>query len=345
MKVRPATHADLDGIYRVHVDAIRQLCKLHYTPEEIEARVGGLEPGAHRIDAENVRFFVAVDDAQEVLGFAVLDVGQSEVKAVYVHPTAAQRGIGGALLREVEETARRHGLTVLHLDASLNSVEFYLRAGYVDLENRRHVLRSEVSIRCVAMSKSLAPEAVVVRAQPEMPVYLVPYDESWPAAFETERAAIDEAVGGRVIAIEHFGSTAIAGMMAKPIIDIMVPVADITVAPSLFDPLELLGYHYFPYDEHLTPERRWFCKPTRSHRTHHLHLVEANSRRHRDSLAFRDFLREHPSEADRYLSLKRELAARFPDDREAYTGGKGEFIRGILEKARARERKDLDARR
>jgi GrpB-like predicted nucleotidyltransferase (UPF0157 family) len=188
------------------------------------------------------------------------------------------------------------------------------------------------------MSKSLAPDAVVVRAQPEMPVYLVPYDESWPAKFETERAAIDAAVGERIIGVEHFGSTAIAGMMAKPVIDIMALVADITVAPTLFDPLELLGYHYFPCDEHLTPERRWFCKPTRLHRTHHLHLVEVNSPRYRDSLAFRDFLRENPSDAHRYLSLKRDLAARFPDDREAYTHGKSEFIKGIFEKARPRER-------
>jgi GrpB-like predicted nucleotidyltransferase (UPF0157 family) len=269
----------------------------------------------------------------------VLDVGQSEVKAVYVHPTAARRGIGAALLHEVEEAARRRGLTVLHLDASLNSVEFYFGARYIEGERRRHVLRSGVAIRCVPMIKTLVPDAVVVPVQPEMPVYLVPYDESWPAEFETERAAIDGAVGERILAVEHFGSTAIAGMMAKPIIDIMVLVADITLAPSLFDPLELLGYHYFPNDEHVTPERRWFCKPTRLHRTHHLHVVEANSRRHRDSLAFRDFLREHPGEADRYLSLKRELATRFPDDREAYTGGKGEFVRGILEKAWARERK------
>jgi GrpB-like predicted nucleotidyltransferase (UPF0157 family)/GNAT superfamily N-acetyltransferase len=337
VKVRPATHADLDGIFRVHVDAVRQLCKLHYTPEEIEAWVGRLRPGAHRTDVENVIFLVAVDDAQAVLGFTVLDVGQSEVKAVYVHPTAARRGIGAALLREAEAAARRHGLTVLHLDASLNSVEFYFGARYIEGERRRHLLRSGIAIRCVPMIKSLVSGAVVVPVQPEMPVFLVPYDESWPAEFETERAAIGAAVGERILAVEHFGSTAIAGMMAKPIIDIMVLVADITVAPSLFDPLELLGYHYFPHDEEVTPERRWFCKPSRVHRTHHLHVVEANSPRQRDSLAFRDFLRGHPSDADRYLSLKRELAARFPDDREAYTGGKAEFIRGILEKARARD--------
>jgi GrpB-like predicted nucleotidyltransferase (UPF0157 family) len=160
-----------------------------------------------------------------------------------------------------------------------------------------------------------------------MPIYLVPYDDSWPGRFEEERSAIVGALGERAVAIEHIGSTAIPRIMAKPVIDVLVVIADISDAPVLFDPLEGLQYHYFPYDEGKTPERRWFCKPNQTDRTHHLHLVETGSPRHRDSLAFRDFLRGHPEEVTRYESLKRNLAARFPDDREAYTEGKAEFVR------------------
>lgn len=74
----------------------------------------------------------------------------------------------------------------------------------------------------------------------------------------------------------------------------------------------------------------WFCKPHPSRRTHHLHLVPAGSARFRDELAFRDVLRADPATAARYAKLKRELAARFERDREAYTDAKAEFIRGML---------------
>src|SRR5882672_925427 len=96
--VRPATHADLDGICRVHVDAVRGLCRLHYTPAEIEAWVGQLRSGAHREGVDKHLFFVAVSDDGAVAGFAVLDRDRREIKAVYVHPGAARRGVGAALL-------------------------------------------------------------------------------------------------------------------------------------------------------------------------------------------------------------------------------------------------------
>jgi GrpB-like predicted nucleotidyltransferase (UPF0157 family)/GNAT superfamily N-acetyltransferase len=333
MKIRHATHADLEGICRVHVDAVRGLCTLHYTAPELEAWVGHLRPGAHSSDIDAKVFFVAVDEREAVLGFSVLDSSKGEVRAVYVHPTAARIGVGAALLRRVEETALERGLVRLLLDASLNSVEFYFRAGYMPVEARRHQLRSGVALRCIVMAKSLGPANGLLRTAPEMPVYLVPYDESWPTRFEEERLAISGALGERAVAVEHIGSTSIPGMMAKPIIDVLVSIARIADAPTLFDPLEGLKYHYSPYDEERTPERRWFCKPNRARRTHHLHLVEAGSRWHRDSLEFRNFLREDRGEAARYEALKLDLATRFRDDREAYTEGKTAFVRKVLERA------------
>ena len=77
----------------------------------------------------------------------------------------------------------------------------------------------------------------------------------------------------------------------------------------------------------------WFCKPDPGRRTHHLHLVPHGSRRYREELAFRDRLRADAGAAQRYAALKRELAARLGDDRDAYTEAKGDFIRAALEEA------------
>lgn len=165
------------------------------------------------------------------------------------------------------------------------------------------------------------------------PIQLATPDPSWPAQFEHERAALDEAIGEWVCGrIHHVGSTAVPGLDAKPIIDILAGVHDLDTARACFGPLTDLGYLYAPY---LPEEMHWFCKPHPARRTHHLHLVPVGSQRYRDELAFRDRLRGDPQVAGRYVSLKRELAERHRDDREAYTEAKSAFVQAILGSERA----------
>jgi GrpB-like predicted nucleotidyltransferase (UPF0157 family) len=169
------------------------------------------------------------------------------------------------------------------------------------------------------------------RGRPEEPIRLVPHDPSWPGKFEAERELLEEAIGPWIVGgIHHIGSTAVPGLEAKPVIDIMVGVRGLEESQACFEPLARLGYVHFPY---LPEERHWFCKPDPAARTHHLHLVPAGSRRFRDHLAFRDRLRADPELARRYAGLKRELAARFEHDREAYTSGKDDFVRRALAEA------------
>jgi len=161
------------------------------------------------------------------------------------------------------------------------------------------------------------------------PIRLVPPDPSWATRFELERAALQGAIGEWVCGgIHHVGSTAVPGLEAKPIIDILAGVGDLETARASFEPLADLGYLYSPY---LTGEMHWFCKPDPSHRTHHLHLVPVGSRRYKEELAFRDCLRADPTLADEYANLKRNLAARFTHNREGYTDAKSEFIRMALD--------------
>ncbi len=170
-----------------------------------------------------------------------------------------------------------------------------------------------------------------------MPVYLVDFDPAWPQMFESEASDIRSALGNAVLAVEHIGSTAMPGMRAKPVIDIMVLIEDIAAALTCIELLEPLDYHYYPYALDRTPERRWFCKPGLENRTHHLHLVEAGTEFHREHVLFRDYLIRDGDVAAEYLALKESLAVRFPADREAYTEGKTEFIRAVLERVRAPE--------
>ncbi len=174
----------------------------------------------------------------------------------------------------------------------------------------------------------LGDPVVVYRLQRDEPIRLAPYDPSWPNRFAQEQAALDEAIrswatGG----IHHVGSTAVPGLDAKPIIDILVGVDSLEASQACFGPLAKLGYLYAPYQAN---EMHWFCKPHPSRRTHHLHLVPTDSSRFRDELAFRDRLRASPEAAEEYAALKRDLAERFGDDREAYTDAKTAFISRVL---------------
>ena len=160
------------------------------------------------------------------------------------------------------------------------------------------------------------------------PVTIVPYDSAWPSRFEEERAALRHAIGGWVTGrIHHVGSTAVPGLEAKPVIDILAGVADLERSRDCLPRLEALGYLYAPYR---AEEMHWLCKPHPSRRTHHLHLVPTGSKRFRDELAFRDRLRSDSEVAAEYAALKHKLARRFRFDREAYTEAKAGFICGKL---------------
>jgi GrpB-like predicted nucleotidyltransferase (UPF0157 family) len=119
----------------------------------------------------------------------------------------------------------------------------------------------------------------------------------------------------------------VPGLDAKPVLDILVGVEDLETSRACFEPLAELGYLYAPYR---SEDMHWFCKPHPSRRTHHLHLIPTSSPRYLDELAFRDRLRADPDLAREYAALKRDLAARFPDDRDAYTDAKADFIQAAL---------------
>jgi GrpB-like predicted nucleotidyltransferase (UPF0157 family) len=160
------------------------------------------------------------------------------------------------------------------------------------------------------------------------PIRVVAYDRSWPSRFEDERAALEESIGRWVTGgVHHVGSTAVPGLDAKPVIDILVGVESLASSRACFAPLAGLGYLYAPYRE---TEMHWFCKPDRSRRTHHLHLVPAHSRRFQDELMFREILRARPDVASDYVALKRRLADSHASDREAYTEGKAPFVAKAL---------------
>lgn len=134
------------------------------------------------------------------------------------------------------------------------------------------------------------------------------------------------------VAIHHIGSTAIPGIYAKPIIDMLVEVRNITKVDEQNAEIKSLGYEVM--GEYGIPGRRYFRKDSKEGvRTHHIHTFEVGSLQIARHLAFRDYMITHPEDAQRYSELKRDLAEKYPDNIDGYMDGKDSFIKEIDQKA------------
>lgn len=164
-----------------------------------------------------------------------------------------------------------------------------------------------------------------------MNVIVTKYNENWNRMFEDEARKIKAIFGDELIDIHHIGSTSVPGLPAKPIIDLMPVVKDITRIDSFNEQMKELGYECM--GEFGMKGRRYFRKGG-NHRTHHVHAFQVDNTEdiHRH-LAVRDFLRTHPEAASQYGSLKERLARQYPDDIEAYMDGKDSFVKNLEKKA------------
>jgi GrpB-like predicted nucleotidyltransferase (UPF0157 family) len=160
-------------------------------------------------------------------------------------------------------------------------------------------------------------------------VNLQAYNDAWPAMFVAERDRLLGLLPLSFIDIEHIGSTAVPGLVAKPVIDMLAGVESMVVARSLSAVLLEAGYATSAEFNARLGDRQWFMRWADGRRTHHLHVVVHRGPAWRKRLHFRDALRADPVLAARYAALKAELAVRHPSDREAYTQAKAAFVQSV----------------
>jgi len=164
---------------------------------------------------------------------------------------------------------------------------------------------------------------------PEAPIEIVSYDPVWPTRFEEEAALLRRQLAPWLVGpIEHIGSTAVPGLAAKPVIDIMAGVQALETSRPAIAAATELGYRYWPYQADV---EHWFCKPSPAFRTHHLHLIPVGTPQWLRPIAFRNYLRAHAQVAHEYAALKQRLAQEHRLDRERYTEAKRPFIDRITE--------------
>lgn len=174
------------------------------------------------------------------------------------------------------------------------------------------------------------------------PVVVHPYSSDWTEQFRAVRAELIDALAPLEVAIEHIGSTAVPGLAAKPVLDLLLGADSLAEIESKIGVLGHLGFEYVSKYEREIPERRYFVRPPASTLRVHLHGVEHGSRLWREHLAFREALRAESALRSEYQALKLHLAREFAEDKAAYTEAKGPFIRTVLARVCA-ERMVTDA--
>ena len=164
-------------------------------------------------------------------------------------------------------------------------------------------------------------------------VQLVPYNPQWAEEFESEKRALLGILGDKILGVEHVGSTAIPGIKAKPILDVMVVISSLERWEEYKEPLSTLGYE-FRRDLRKTEGHVLFVKGPEENRTHYLKLAERDSVFWKNHILFRDYLSNHQEEREEYQKLKEQLLEEHKGVREPYTKGKEEFVRKILNLAK-----------
>jgi GrpB-like predicted nucleotidyltransferase (UPF0157 family) len=163
-------------------------------------------------------------------------------------------------------------------------------------------------------------------------VKVVPYDSDWPRLYQLEVVRLREALGNEIVSVSHIGSTAIPGMSAKPIIDVLLEVMTISKLDDYNEVMMELGYT--PKGEFGIPGRRYFSRNDSNNiRTHHVHAFQTGNMGLIRHLAFRDYMIAHPEDADKYAQLKIELAEAFQWDIDGYCDGKDSYVSEMEEKA------------
>jgi GrpB-like predicted nucleotidyltransferase (UPF0157 family) len=160
---------------------------------------------------------------------------------------------------------------------------------------------------------------------------VVDYDPSWPIEFERTAAEIHRLFDFAVsLRIEHVGSTSVPGLIAKPIIDIVLGATTLQAVATRAQALATIGFRHVTDHDDALPNRRYHVRDASQRLRANLHAVVLDSPLWRNHIAFRDALRQDPALAQEYAALKRELAKRHARDRPAYTAAKGPFIQNVL---------------
>ena len=302
-----------------------------------------LEHLEHKYVRPNGQILAAVTETGQVVGCVAFHRHTNErceMKRLYVKKESRHLHTGSRLVGELIRLARKEGYGEMVLDTLRpmeNAIRLYRKFGFQEIPAYYHnpmedVVYMGLDLRSgTAVSSGEHLKEVTVGAPVEIngPIFLAEPDPSWPAQFLKEKEKIHAALGAKALRVEHVGSTSVPGLCAKPILDILLLVDDPAAEAEYVPALENGGYRL------RIREPEWY-----EHRMLkgydpevNLHVFAAGCGEAERMLDFRDWLREHEEDRDRYAAAKRELSRRTWKYVQDYADAKTKVVREIGERA------------
>ena len=298
----------------------------------------GVDEALRRYSGEQFYGWTENDQPLGVCGFRVLQ-DKVEICHISVTENARGKGVGSAMVTALQEKYEMP----IEAETDDDAVEFYRKRGFVATAFYKYSDVLKLRYRryaCVLV----APKAPDHETEEELhariyPIILCEYNPAWPEWFTEEKANLERLISAESIArINHYGSTSVPGLLAKPTIDILLEINESTDVNKLIASMPSPDYICLS-GAGLTmptpPPHLTFIKGYLSdgfaERVYHIHVVYPGDH---DELRFRDYLIAHPETAAEYAELKRGLFQEYEHDRDGYTEAKGEFVRKIVQKAK-----------
>ncbi len=283
---------------------------------------------------ETAGLLAARFEAGEVLSLWGLSTDEAQLGAAQLKARGAAHLVAAGTFHDCAALARQR-VSLGHHDDEVYAFLLDLwseETGTAGLRSWRAALEDQVRSGDIGLALNLlgrSPAEAAAKIWDDLhePVELCEPDAQWQAMFARERRRIEQALGGVALRVEHVGSTAVSGLLAKPIIDVLVIVGSLDDAAGCIAPLAGLGYAFVDYPQNT--DRRFFRKG--KPRTHHIQIVEHDSPAARAYIGFRDALRADPSLREEYAALKRASQRELKHRRAQYGERKSELIRRALQ--------------
>ena len=335
--VRLFIESDAVAVQDIIHRGLREVNSKDYPAELIEEYCAYFTLEKIKSQADSAHMYVAVAGDKIVGTGSIAPYWGSEKESIlltiYVLPEMIKQGIGTAIINTLEQDEYFLRANRIEIPSSVTAVKFYQKIGYTP---KNGIIPDNEGI--ISMEKfrnvKLLSEMTLKELWQLFPIVLSEHDPAWKNFYADEEKLLQKHFGKTAVRIRHIGSTAVAGLIAKPTVDILLEVADNADLTTVRQLAIECGYTVM--EETTVPEYRLdLCKGYTplgfAEKVFHLHILHLGDW---DEPVFCEYLKQNPEKAQEYAALKIGLQKKFKHDRDAYTEAKGEFIRTCVKAAR-----------
>ena len=336
--IRRFAENDAEAVQNIIHRGLREVNGKDYPPELMEEYCQYFTLEKIKSQADCAHTYVVLADDKVIGTGSISPYWGSETESIlltiYVQPEYIGKGVGTAIIRALEQDEYFLRANRIEIPSSMTAVKFYEKMGYTPkngtVPDAEGIIPMEKYRNCKPLSEMSLEELWQL-----FPIILAGHNPDWQSYYEVEKELLTGQFGTYLVRINHIGSTAVKGLLAKPTVDILLEVADGTAPETVRQIAVACGYTVMAETtggEYRLDLCKGYTPQGFAEKVFHLHIRYPGDY---DEVIFCEYLKKNPAKAQEYAQLKIELQKRFKHNRDAYTEAKGDFIRQCVKEARS----------